>query len=69
MRYKMPDAPRVFKTPLVPFVPIMGIVVCFGMMAFLPADTWLRLIVWMAIGLVIYFAYSAKRSKLRNAQK
>lgn len=69
MRYKMPDAPRVFKTPFVPFVPIMGIVVCFGMMAFLPGDTWLRLIIWMAIGLVIYFAYSAKRSKLRNAQK
>ncbi|MES2620555.1 MAG: amino acid permease [Bacteroidota bacterium] len=66
MRYKMPDAPRVFKTPFVPFVPIMGIVVCFGMMVFLPGDTWIRLGVWMAIGLAVYFGYSDKRSKLRN---
>lgn len=66
MRYKMPDAPRVFKTPFVPLVPILGILVCFGMMVFLPGDTWLRLIIWMAIGLAIYFLYSAKRSKLRN---
>ena len=69
MRYKMPDAPRVFKTPFVPFVPIMGIVVCFGMMVFLPGDTWIRLGVWMAIGLAVYFGYSDKRSKLRNPNK
>jgi APA family basic amino acid/polyamine antiporter len=69
MRYYMPDAPRVFKTPLVPFVPIMGILVCFGMMVFLPGDTWIRLGVWMAIGFAVYFGYSAKRSHLRNPQK
>lgn len=65
MRRKMPDAPRAFKTPWVPFVPIMGILVCLAMMFSLPADTWLRLIIWMAIGLVIYFGYGKKRSKVR----
>src|SRR5687768_5771913 len=57
MRVKMPDAPRSFKTPFVPLVPILGIIICFGMMAFLPLDTWIRLLVWMAIGIVIYFVY------------
>src|SRR5687768_15927000 len=55
LRRKRPDLPRPFKTPLVPLVPILGILICFGMMAFLPADTWIRLLVWMAIGIVIYF--------------
>jgi APA family basic amino acid/polyamine antiporter len=66
MRVKMPDAPRGFKTPLVPLVPILGIIICFGMMAFLPLDTWIRLIVWMIIGIVIYFTYSRKNSFLRK---
>ncbi len=66
MRVKMPEAKRGFKTPLVPLVPILGIIICLGMMAFLPADTWLRLIVWMALGLVIYFVYSKKNSFLRK---
>ncbi len=61
MRKTMPDAPRAFRTPLVPLVPILGIVVCFFMMAFLPLDTWIRLIVWMGIGFVIFFGYSVKR--------
>lgn len=67
MRRRMPDAPRAFKTPWVPFVPIMGILVCLAMMISLPGDTWLRLIIWMAIGLVIYFGYGKKRSKVRAA--
>ncbi len=66
MRKKMPDAPRAFRTPLVPLVPILGIATCLFMMVFLPGDTWLRLIIWLVIGFVIYFGYSAKRSKLRN---
>src|SRR5436309_8023706 len=50
LRHKRPDLDRPFRTPLVPFVPIMGILTCFGLMATLPADTWIRLIVWLLIG-------------------
>lgn len=69
MRKKMPDAPRAFRTPLVPLVPILGIATCLFMMVFLPGDTWLRLIIWLAVGFAIYFGYSAKHSKLRNPGK
>jgi APA family basic amino acid/polyamine antiporter len=63
LRRTRPDLPRPFRTPLVPLVPILGVLICFGMMAFLPADTWIRLLVWMAIGIVIYFAYGRSHSK------
>lgn len=66
MRRKMPELPRAFKTPLVPLVPILGIVTCLFMMVFLPMDTWIRLIVWMLIGLDIYIVYGAKHSMLGN---
>lgn len=66
MRRKMPDVPRAFKTPLVPLVPILGIGVCLFMMVFLPMDTWIRLLVWMLIGMDIYLAYGAKNSHLGN---
>jgi APA family basic amino acid/polyamine antiporter len=69
MRVKMPDAPRSFKTPLVPLVPILGIGTCLFMMVFLPGDTWLRLFIWMAAGVVIYFIYSRKHSHLRNKKE
>lgn len=69
MRKTMPDAPRAFRTPLFPITPILGICTCLFMMIFLPADTWLRLIIWMAIGIVIYFNYSKKHSKLNNTDK
>ncbi|WP_222431565.1 amino acid permease [Mucilaginibacter achroorhodeus] len=64
MRKKQPDVFRPFKTPLVPLVPILGILTCLAMMTFLPGDTWLRLIIWLAIGLVIYFFYGRKHSRL-----
>jgi APA family basic amino acid/polyamine antiporter len=66
MRNKMPELPRAFKTPLVPLVPILGIGVCLFMMVFLPMDTWIRLIVWMLIGMDIYLVYGAKNSHLGN---
>jgi basic amino acid/polyamine antiporter, APA family len=66
MRKKMPELPRAFKTPMVPLVPILGIVTCLFMMVFLPMDTWIRLLVWMLIGLDIYLVYGAKNSKLGN---
>jgi APA family basic amino acid/polyamine antiporter len=50
-------------------VPIMGIIVSLGLMASLNRVTWVRLIVWLIIGLVIYFTYGAKHSKVRNAVK
>ncbi|MFZ9387019.1 MAG: amino acid permease [Chitinophagaceae bacterium] len=66
MRVKMPELPRAFKTPLVPLVPILGIITCLFMMVFLPMDTWIRLLVWMLIGLDIYLVYGARHSKLGN---
>ncbi len=62
MRKKMPDAPRAFRTPLVPLVPILGVGVCLFMMVFLPLDTWIRLIVWMMIGFDLYLFYGMKNS-------
>lgn len=66
MRKTQPDAPRAFRTPWVPLVPILGVLTCLFMMVFLPFDTWLRLFVWLAIGFVIYFGYSKKNSVLRK---
>ena len=68
MRKKMPDAVRSFRVPLVPFVPIAGIAVCFYLMYSLPGESWLRLFIWMAIGVLIYFVYGKNRSKLNNPQ-
>jgi APA family basic amino acid/polyamine antiporter len=69
LRYKQPDLPRPFRTPLVPIVPILGILICFGLMAFLPGDTWIRLLVWLAIGLAIYFFYGRHHSKIAAAER
>ncbi len=66
MRKKMPDAPRAFRTPLVPFVPIAGVVVCGYLMFSLEAESWWRLLIWLAIGITIYFFYGKKHSKLNN---
>ncbi len=67
LRKSKPDIERPFKTPWVPMVPILGAAICFIQMASLPLDTWLRLIIWMAIGFAIYFTYSVKHSKIRNS--
>jgi len=69
LRKKNPDAPRGFRTPLVPFVPILGALVCLVQMASLPKDTWLRLFIWMAIGFIIYFTYGVKNSKIRKLSR
>lgn len=69
LRKSEPDAPRSFKTPWVPFVPILGAVICLAQMASLPGDTWIRLLGWMAIGFVIYFTYGIKHSHARIRRK
>ncbi|MWB95074.1 amino acid permease [Flavobacterium sp. GA093] len=69
MRKKMPDAPRAFRTPWVPFVPVAGIVICLALMYSLPNESWARLVIWMALGVAIYFAYGKKNSKLNNPDK
>ncbi|MEI7676723.1 MAG: amino acid permease [Bacteroidales bacterium] len=69
LRKTQPDIPRPFKTPWVPTVPILGALICFAQMVSLPVDTWIRLFIWMAIGLIIYFAYGRKHSKVQKADK
>ncbi len=68
LRRTMPDIPRGFRTPLVPLVPISGILICGAMMYGLPGDTWLRLVVWLALGFGIYFGYSRRRSRLAREE-
>ena len=64
LRKKMPNKNDAFRCPFVPAIPIMGILTCVAMMCFLPADTWIRLVLWMLIGLDIYAMYGIKHSKL-----
>ncbi|MBV2364185.1 amino acid permease [Streptomonospora nanhaiensis] len=67
LRYRRPDLPRTFKTPGMPVVPLVGVVFSIWLISFLDVQTWLRFLVWLLIGLVIYFAYSYRRSNLNTA--
>ncbi len=69
LRKSRPDLERPFRTPWVPFVPIMGILSCLGLMATLPGDTWIRLIVWLIIGFAIYFGYGRTHSVLQQQRE
>ena len=64
LRVRRPDLPRAFKTPLVPVVPILGMGIPLLLMLSLPGSTWLRLIVWLILGMVLYFGYGRTHSKL-----
>jgi APA family basic amino acid/polyamine antiporter len=66
MRRMHPEIPRPFRAPAVSIVGPLGMIVCAAQMFGLPQDTWLRLFVWMAIGLAIYFGYSRRHSALQN---
>ncbi len=66
LRRTRPDLERPFKTPLVPLVPILGMLASLGLMATLPFDTWIRLLVWLLLGFVVYFAYGRKHSTLQK---
>lgn len=67
LRKTSPELERPFKTPLVPLVPILGIIVCVILMASLPIESWERLAAWLLLGLVIYYFYGKKHSKQRKA--
>ncbi|WP_281280967.1 amino acid permease [Actinocorallia herbida] len=67
LRRTRPDLPRSFRTPLVPLVPILSILACFFVMLNLPAETWIRFVVWMLVGAVIYFAYGRRHSRLARS--
>jgi basic amino acid/polyamine antiporter, APA family len=64
LRRTQPDLRRAFKTPLVPYVPIAAALICLFVMGFLPIGTWLRFLIWMGLGLIIYFTYSRSHSRL-----
>ncbi len=66
LRVRRPDLHRPFKTPLVPLVPILGIIISFALMASLPLDTWIRLFVWLVIGMAIYFGYGRHHSRVQQ---
>jgi basic amino acid/polyamine antiporter, APA family len=69
LRVREPNLPRQFKTPLVPLVPILGMVVCGAMIFGLGWANWLRLGIWLALGLIIYFAYGRRHSRLRTGPR
>ncbi len=66
LRRRRPDLHRPFKTPLVPLVPILGIAISFALMAALPLATWVRLFVWLALGMAIYFGYGRHHSHVQR---
>ncbi len=66
LRKRRPDLERPFRTPWMPFTPIMAILIAVLLMAALPSDTWIRLIIWLVIGLVIYFTYGRHHSKVQR---
>jgi APA family basic amino acid/polyamine antiporter len=62
LRKTAPDTPRPFKTPGMPWVPVIGTLICFYLLTGLPLPTWIRLFVWLAVGLTIYFSYGRFRA-------
>jgi APA family basic amino acid/polyamine antiporter len=69
LRVRRPDLVRPFRTPLVPLIPILGMAISLALMSGLKALTWIRLVVWLVIGMVIYFTYGIKHSKVRHGLK
>jgi APA family basic amino acid/polyamine antiporter len=63
LRKTSPEIERPFRTPALPWVPILGALFCLAQMASLPIQTWERLVIWLAIGLVIYFAYGRRHAQ------
>jgi amino acid transporter len=68
LRRTRPDLERGYRVPFVPVVPIIGTLLCIYLMVDLPGATWARFVIWMAIGLVIYFLYGSRNSRLRRGE-
>jgi APA family basic amino acid/polyamine antiporter len=68
MRRRHPEIDRPFRCPFVPVVPLLGIAFCLLLMFSLPAENWLRLFVWLALGFVVYFGYGRRHSVLAQMQ-
>ena len=66
LRYTQPLVPRPYRVPCFPLFPFLGILVCLAMMTALDGDTWWRLVIWLVIGLIVYFTYSRFNSKLNK---
>ena len=64
LRRTRPNHPRPFRIPLMPWIPVMGMLACLGLMAFLPTITWVRFVLWTAVGIGLYFAYGYRSSRL-----
>lgn len=69
LRRTRPDLPRAFRTPLVPFIPILSVLASLWLMLNLPAETWIRFGIWMAIGFIVYFAYGRSHSRLGRQEE
>jgi APA family basic amino acid/polyamine antiporter len=69
MRYRQPELERPFKTPFMPWVPILGMGSCVYLMTSLSGATWLRLLIWLLIGTVIYFVYGRRRAARVRAER
>ncbi|MFT3904887.1 MAG: amino acid permease [Steroidobacteraceae bacterium] len=67
LRRTNPQAHRPFRTPWVPVIPILGAVSCVGLMFSLSGDTWIRLAIWLVLGVLVYLAYGRRHSRLRNS--
>ena len=68
LRVRRPHEPRPFRVPFAPWTPLLGVVSCMGLMLSLPLATWVRLVVWLALGALVYFLYGIRHSELRNTR-
>jgi basic amino acid/polyamine antiporter, APA family len=68
LRRKDPARPRPFRVPFVPVFPLLGVLFCLALMLSLPLETWGRFFIWLAVGLLIYFFYSVRHSKLGRGE-
>jgi basic amino acid/polyamine antiporter, APA family len=66
LRYRQPETPRPFRVPFAKFTGVAGVVVCFAMAYALPPDTWIRLVVWTALGIALYLGYGYRHSRMRQ---